>query len=128
MSVLGVGGIFFRAQDPDALAAWYREHLGVGAGCSAEGTGPADEWSWTVQGGPLVFAPFGADTDYWAADRQFMLNLRVNDLDGLLQRLTAAGIEPLVKPEWDSLEAGRFARVHDPEGNAIELWEPPVQE
>jgi predicted enzyme related to lactoylglutathione lyase len=128
MSVLGVGGIFFRAQDPDALAAWYREHLGVGAGCSAEGTGPADEWSWTVQGGPLVFAPFGADADYWAADRQFMLNLRVNDLDGLLQRLTAAGIEPLVKPEWDSLEAGRFARVHDPEGNAIELWEPPVQE
>jgi predicted enzyme related to lactoylglutathione lyase len=128
MSVLGVGGIFFRAQDPDALAAWYREHLGVGAGCSAEGAGPADEWSWTVQGGPLVFAPFGADTDYWAADRQFMLNLRVSDLDGLLQRLAAAGIDPLVKPEWDSLEAGRFARVHDPEGNAIELWEPPVQE
>ena len=82
MTVLGVGGIFFRAQDPDALAAWYREHLDVGAGCAAEGTEPADEWSWTVQGGPLVFAPFGADTDYWASDRQFMLNLRVSDLDG----------------------------------------------
>jgi predicted enzyme related to lactoylglutathione lyase len=125
MSVLGVGGIFFRAQDPDALGAWYREHLGVGAGMAAEGTAPADEWSWTAQGGPLVFAPFGADTDYWASDKQFMLNLRVSDLDALLERLTADGIDSIVRPEWDSPEAGRFARVHDPEGNAIELWEPP---
>jgi predicted enzyme related to lactoylglutathione lyase len=124
MPVLGVGGIFFRAQDPEALSAWYREHLGVGAGCSAEDTGPADEWSWNVQGGPLVFAPFGADTDYWAADKQFMLNFRVSDLDGLLDQLRASGIEAIVKPEWDSEEAGRFARIHDPEGNAIELWEP----
>jgi predicted enzyme related to lactoylglutathione lyase len=126
MPVLGVGGIFFRAQDPDALSAWYREHLGVGAGCVAEGTGPPDEWSWQVQGGPLVFAPFVAGTDYWAADRQFMLNLRVSDLDGLLERLSTAGIPVIVKPEWSSPEVGRFARIHDPEGNAIELWEPPA--
>jgi predicted enzyme related to lactoylglutathione lyase len=126
MPVLGVGGIFFRAQDPDALTAWYREHLGVGAGCAAEGTGPADEWSWTVQGGPLVFAPFEAGTDYWAADRQFMLNLRVSDLDGLLGQLAAAGIEATTDPAADAPETGRFARIHDPEGNAIELWEPPA--
>lgn len=84
MPVLGVGGIFFRAQDPDALTAWYREHLDVGPGCAAEGTGQPDEWSWKVQGGPLVFTPFEAGTDYWAADKQYMLNLRVSDLDGLL--------------------------------------------
>lgn len=125
MPVLGVGGIFFRAQDPDALSAWYREHLGVGAGCAAEGTGSADEWSWRVQGGPLVFAPFEAATDYWPSDQQFMLNLRVSDLDGLLEQLTASGIPAVVKPEWDSPETGRFARIHDPEGHPIELWEPP---
>jgi predicted enzyme related to lactoylglutathione lyase len=128
MPVLGVGGIFFRAQDPDALSAWYREHLGVGAGCAAEGAGSTDEWSWTVQGGPLVFAPFVADTDYWAADKQFMLNLRVRDLDSLLEGLNASGIAVIVKPEWDSPEVGRFARIHDPEGNGIELWEPTVHE
>lgn len=113
MPVLGVGGVFFRAQDPDTLNAWYREHLGVDA-------------SWKVQGGPLVFAPFPADTDYWAADKQFMLNLRVRDLDGLIEGLGSSGITVIVKPEWDSPETGRFARLHDPEGNAIELWEPPA--
>ena len=126
MPVVGVGGIFFRAQDPDALAAWYRERLGVGAGCAAEGAGDPDEWSWQVQGGPLVFAPFEAATDYWAADKQFMLNLRVSDLDGLLDQLRTAGIAVSVQPETDAPEVGRFARVHDPEGNAIELWEPPT--
>ena len=126
MPVLGVGGIFFRAKDPDALNAWYREHLGIGAGCAAEDTGPVDEWSWTVQGGPLVFSPFKADTDYWTSDRQYMLNLRVRDLDGLLEQLNASGIEVMVKPEWNSPEIGQFARIHDPEGNPIELWEPPA--
>ncbi len=124
MPVLGVGGIFFRAQDPDALTAWYREHLGVGAGCAAEDTGAPEEWSWKAQGGPLVFAPFPTETDYWAADKQFMLNLRVRDLDRLLEQLQASGIAAIVKPEWDSPEVGRFARIHDPEGNAVELWEP----
>lgn len=126
MPVLGVGGIFFRARDPEGLAAWYREHLGVGAGCAAEGAGPADEWSWTVQGGPLVFAPFDAATDYWPAEHQFMLNLRVSELDALLERLRASGIDAIVKPEWDSPETGRFARIHDPEGHPVELWEPPA--
>ncbi|MEO5938401.1 MAG: VOC family protein [Sphingomonas sp.] len=125
MPVLGMGGFFFRAKDPDALNAWYRDHLGVGAGCSADDTGPVDEWSWTVQGGPLVFAPFKADTDYFAADKQFMLNFRVSDLDSLLEQLNASGIEVITKPEWNDPATGQFARIHDPEGNAIELWEPP---
>ena len=126
MPVLGVGGIFFRAKDPDALNAWSREHLGIGAGCAAEDTGPPEEWTWKVQGGPKVSAPFKADTDYWAADHQVMLNFRVNDLDGLLEQLNASGIDVIVKPEWDSPETGRFARIHDPEGNPIELWEAPA--
>ncbi len=126
MPVLGVGGIFFRAEDPEALSAWYREHLDVGAGCAAEDTGPPDEWSWKVQGGPIVFAPFEGGTDYWAADKQFMLNLRVRDLDGLLEQLRGSGIAVIVDPAWDSPEVGRFARIHDPEGNAIELWELPA--
>jgi catechol 2,3-dioxygenase-like lactoylglutathione lyase family enzyme len=124
--VLGVGGIFFRSNDPDALSAWYREHLGVGAGCAAPGAGDADEWSWQVQGGPIVFAPFDADTDYWPGDKQFMLNLRVSQLDDLLTSLRASGIDVSTKDEWDSPETGRFARVHDPEGHAIELWEAPA--
>jgi catechol 2,3-dioxygenase-like lactoylglutathione lyase family enzyme len=126
MPVVGVGGIFFRAQDSDALAALYREHLGIGAGLAVDGAGPPEEWSWKVLGGPVVFAPFATGTEYWAADKQFMLNLRVSDLDGLVAELGAAGVDVVVKPEWDSPETGRFARIHDPEGNAVELWEPPV--
>lgn len=126
MPVLGMGGLFFRAQDPDALSAWYREHLGVGGGCAAPGAGEADEWVWTTLGGPMVFQPFPADSDYFAADRQFMINLRVSDLDGLLARLRTAGIAIETRAEWDTPETGRFARIHDPEGHAIELWEPPA--
>lgn len=126
MSVLGIGGLFFRAHDPDALNTWYREHLGIGAGCAAEDTGKPDEWAWKTQGGPVVFAPFKADTDYFAADKQWMLNLRVNDLEAMLERLHAAGLAVETRAEWDSPEVGQFARIHDPEGNAIELWEPPA--
>jgi predicted enzyme related to lactoylglutathione lyase len=117
MGVTGIGGLFFRARDPEALAAWYREQLGVGGG---------DEWIWKQAAGPTVFAPFKADTDYFAADRQWMLNLRVDGIDELLGKLRAAGIAVTTKAEWDTPETGRFARIHDPEGNPIELWEPPA--
>jgi len=73
-----------------------------------------------------VFAPFKADTDYFPADRQFMLNFRVDDLDGLMTALTAAGIAVETRAEWDTPETGRFARIADPEGNPIELWQPPA--
>ena len=126
MGVLGIGGLFFRARDPDALTAWYRDHLGVGAGCAADATGPVDEWTWKTQGGPVVFAPFRDTTDYFAADKQWMLNLRVSGLDALIAKLKDAGIDVETRAEWDAPETGRFARIHDPEGNAIELWEPPA--
>jgi predicted enzyme related to lactoylglutathione lyase len=115
MGVTGIGGFFFRARDHEALAAWYRTHLGVGG----EGYEP-----WATAAGPCVFAPFRESSDYFAPDRRWMLNLRVDDLEALLARLRAAGIEVITDPGWDSPEAGRFARIHDPEGNPLELWEP----
>ena len=115
MPVTGIGGVFFRARDPDALTDWYRRHLGVTmVGCDL----------WVQQAGPTVFQPFKADTDYFPADRQWMMNFRVADLDGLVAALRAGGVEVTTNPAWDSPEVGRFARIHDPEGNPIELWAP----
>lgn len=115
MSVTGIGGLFFRARDPQALAAWYVEHLGVGGG---------EYGVWDQQAGPTVFSPFDAGTEDFPADRQWMLNLRVDGLDALKSSLEAKGIEVITDPEWDAPGVGRFARIHDPEGNPIELWEP----
>lgn len=113
--VTGIGGLFFRAEDPSALKAWYADHLGIDSS-------PL----WMQSAGPTVFAPFEADTDYWPADGQWMLNLRVTGLDALIASLQAAGIAVETRPdEWDHPEVGRFARITDPEGNNVELWEPP---
>jgi predicted enzyme related to lactoylglutathione lyase len=127
MPVIGMGGYFFRAKEPEKLKAWYRDHLGVGGGCGTDDKGQSNEWVWFHEGGPMVFEPFKADSDYFAADKQTMINLRVSDLDGLLEHLRAAGIEVITKAEWDMPEIGRFARIHDPENNPIELWEPRAQ-
>jgi len=117
MPVTGVGGLFFRAKDPEALRAWYCERLGVGCG----------DWGmWEQHAGTTVFSPFAADTDYFPADRQWMLNLRVERIDELLEDLRGAGVEVTTKSEWDDPSTGRFAGIHDPEGNPIELWEPPA--
>jgi catechol 2,3-dioxygenase-like lactoylglutathione lyase family enzyme len=125
MGVLGIGGLFFRARDPEVLSAWYREHLNVGPGCSAPGAGDGDEYSWMAGGGPVVFMPFKADTDYFAADKAYMLNLRVSDIAELIGRLKGAGIDVETRDEWNDTTVGRFARIHDPEGNPVELWQPP---
>jgi len=115
--VTGIGGVFFRARDPKALAAWYDTHLGINPAPT-----DMDTPVWMQAAGPTVFAPFAADTDYFAADRPFMLNFRVSDLDAMLTGLRAAGIEVSHEQEMEGI--GRFARVHDPEGNPIELWQP----
>jgi catechol 2,3-dioxygenase-like lactoylglutathione lyase family enzyme len=125
MAVHGIGGLFFRARDPDALTAWYRDHLQIGAGCCAPGIAEPDEWSWMVDAGPVVFAPFRENSDYFPRDKAFMLNLRVDDLAGLIERLTSEGIEVTTRPEWNDPQVGSFARIHDPEGNPVELWQPP---
>jgi len=115
--VTGIGGIFFRAQDPAALNDWYRVHLGI--------TQP-EVAVWMQEAGPTVFSPFRADSDYFAADRQWMLNLRVDELRGLIARLAAAGIAVDTRADWDGDGShGTFARIHDPEGTPIELWQPP---
>lgn len=115
MTVTGIGGIFFRARDPEALESWYQTHFGI--------TGPMNG-GWEQQAGTTAFSPFEADSDYFPKDKSFMINLRVDDLDALLERLRAAGIEIITNPDWDSAEFGRFARVHDLEGNPVELWQP----
>jgi predicted enzyme related to lactoylglutathione lyase len=114
MPVNGIGGFFFRSDDPDALAAWYEKHLSIGG------------YDWQQSAGPTVVAPFSRSSEHFSADKQWMLNIRVSELDALLDVLTAAGIAVVKDPEWDTPETGRFARIHDPEGNPIELWEPPL--
>ena len=123
MPVTGMGGYFFRARDPEKLKAWYRDHLEVGGGIGTDPvSGHSNEWVWYQEGGPTVFEPFKAESTYFAADKQAMINFRVTDLDGLLAKLRSEGID--ISREEDMEGVGRFARVHDPEGNAIELWEP----
>jgi len=118
MGVTGIGGVFFRAKDPDALRQWYRVHLGVGS----EGYTP-----WEQAAGPTMFMPFASNTDYWPDSKQWMINFRVSDLDELLSKLRQADIAVETNSAWDSPEVGRFARIHDPEGNQVELWEPPAE-
>jgi predicted enzyme related to lactoylglutathione lyase len=115
--VTGIGGIFFRARDPDGLNDWYCTHLGI--------TQP-DVAVWMQEAGPTVFSPFKADTDYFAEGKQWMLNLRVDDLDGLIAQLRTSGIAVETRADWDGDGSyGSFARIHDPEGTPIELWQPP---
>jgi glyoxylase I family protein len=116
--VTGIGGLFFRARDPDALARWYADHLGIDPVPTTYQQTP-----WWQQQGPTAFAPFPADTDYFGRPEQaWKLNLRVGDLDAMVAQLRAAGIE--VTPDPQTYPNGRFASTADPEGNPIELWEP----
>ena len=115
--VLGIGGIFFRAKDPKTLAEWYEDHFGI-----PKVTDSYDDPVWTQGAGTTVFAPFAQDTDYFGRqEQQWMINFRVADLDATVATLSAAGIAVEVAPE--SYPNGRFAHLHDPEGNRIELWQ-----
>lgn len=113
----GMGGVFFRAADPKALAAWYQRWFAI----------PADGSPWQTEPGMTVFAPFKATTDYFPADRQFMLNLRVDDLQAIITAMRAEGLSVETRAEWDGTgEYGTFGRVIDPEGNHVEMWQPPA--
>lgn len=115
MSVAGIGGLFFRSKDPEGRATWYREYLGIDAG---------QDRTWEQASGLTVFAPFPERTDYFPPAQAFMLNLRVTSLEPIVARLNKAGIPVERHPEWDGAGFGKFARIHDPEGLQIELWEP----
>lgn len=111
MAVTGIGGVLFRAKDPEALASWYKENLGI------------DRNKWEQQAGPTAFAPMSADSDYFSTSQGFMLNFRVEDLDGFLKKLKDNNVK-IVKEIEEYAGMGRFASIEDPEGNRIELWEP----
>ena len=118
--VTGIGGIFFKAGDPDKLKAWYVEHLGV----------PVHESGFVMfawggeERGRTLWAPFAHDTSYFApSTASFMLNFRVRDLDAMLAQLRKAGVT--VDDKVEDSPQGRFGWAMDPEGNRIELWQPP---
>jgi predicted enzyme related to lactoylglutathione lyase len=120
--VTGIGGIFFKAQDPKSLKQWYREHLGIDAGeYGATFNWRADENPDDT--GQTLWSPFPHDTKYFdPSEVPFMINYRVADLDGLLVALRAEGVT--VEDRVENYDYGRFAWISDPEGNRIELWEP----
>src|ERR1700726_1006625 len=116
--VTGIGGFFFRAKDPKALGLWYQQHLGVSLIPTSY-----EESPWQQEAGPTAFAPFKETSGYFGdPTKVWMLNFRVRDLDKMAAQLRAAGIE--VKITEVSPPTGGFARLHDPEGNPIELWQP----
>jgi len=122
--VLGVGGVFFRSPDPARLAAWYRDTLGL----EIEAWGSTHGTSFTPEAMPAnaftVWSTFASDTEYFGDRRQsFMINLVVDNLDAALARVRAAGSK--VIPEKEEHDFGRFGWIVDPDGNRVELWEPP---
>ncbi len=116
--ILGIGGVFFKARDPQALAAWYREHLGVPVE-SDQTYGVIKSQSAEEQ---TVWSTFPTDTAYFGPNSApFMFNYRVANLDAMLAQLRAAGAK--VEDKVEEYENGRFGWVSDPEGNRFELWE-----
>ena len=117
-SITGFGGAFVRANDPEALYMWYERHLGL---MRSEGSFafPA-----SAQRAQVVFAFFGQDDEYFPPAQNAMINLQVNDLDGVLDRLIDEGVK--VDPKRESYDFGRFGWFIDPEGNRVELWQPVV--
>ncbi|MDX6439531.1 MAG: hypothetical protein QOF45_2114 [Gaiellaceae bacterium] len=116
MRVTGIGGVFLRARDPDALRAWYEANLGISI---SEWGGNVFE---AVPGASTVWSIFPGDTAYWPLEQQVMVNYRVADLDAMLAQLRAAGAE--VDDKVEEQEFGRFGWAVDPEGNRFELWQP----
>jgi glyoxylase I family protein len=116
--VTGIGGFFFRAKDPKALAVWYEKNLGV-----TQTPTSYDGEAWRQEAGTTVFAPFQHDTTYFGDMRlQWMINFRVRDLDKMAAQLRANGTAVEIDPE--TYPNGRFAKTADPEGNPIQLWQP----
>jgi predicted enzyme related to lactoylglutathione lyase len=115
---VGVGGVFLKSNDPKALSAWYKTHLGIGR---------VDDQTLTFDGpestGMTLFAHFPVDSSYFGGGpQQAMLNFRVDDLDALLAQLGDAGVR--IDPKREDYSYGRFGWIWDPEGNRVELWQP----
>lgn len=125
--VTGIGGIFFRAKDPVALRAWYQRHLGIDV---QDWGGTAFTWTddaGNPTGGMTVWSVAAADSKQFApSTSSFMVNYRVDDLAGLLEALRDEGCHVL--DGTDDSEFGKFGWVMDPEGNKVELWQPPPRQ
>ena len=123
--VTGIGGIFFKAKDAPALHAWYKQHLGIDV---QEWGGIAFSWAdseGNPTGGMTVWSVAPAESDQFApSEAPFMVNYRVDDLHALVGALKEEGCNVLDK--IDESEFGKFAWVIDPEGNKVELWQPPA--
>ena len=119
--VTGIGGIFFKAHDPEKMAAWYQEHLGLAA------KDQHTDFEWREKDAPktigrTVWSLFPSDTDYFGPSSSgFMINYRVANLERMLAQLRQGGVKVEKVEDYDY---GRFAWITDPEGNRIELWEP----
>jgi predicted enzyme related to lactoylglutathione lyase len=124
--VTGIGGIFFKAAKPKELTGWYEKHLGI-----APNPYGYVAFEWREKDSPdtvgqTIWNPFPLDTKYFAPSASpFMINYRVADLDRLVEALSAEGVAVLDKKDDPSF--GKFAWIMDPEGNRIELWEPPQE-
>jgi len=116
--VTGIAGVFFRARGPEPLSRWYAEHLGVDSPPESY-----DDSSWSQQEGPIVFAPFPADSEHFgSAGQQWAINFRVRDLDAMVAQLRDAGVA--VDVHESRYPNGRFADLNDPEGNPVQLSQP----
>ena len=115
-SVTGFGGVFLRANDPKALYQWYERHLGL------KSEGGYYAYPGPTQHPQVVFSLFKQDNAYFPTEQKAMINLQVDDLDALLDRLIAEGVT--VDPQRASYDFGKFAWITDPEGNRVELWAP----
>jgi len=115
-SITGFGGIFLRSDDSKALYQWYEKHLGL------VNSGGFYVFPAPTQHARVIFALFKQDDAYFAPAQKAMINLQVDDLDGVLERLIAEGVT--VDPERQSYDFGKFGWITDPEGNRVELWQP----
>lgn len=123
--VIGLGGPFIKAKDPKALAAWYQQHLGIDFKGSVYAVMPFTNEDGTAKEGYNILSFFKEDSDYFApSSKQVMVNFIVKDLFALLDELKAEGVEIVGEPMDE--EYGKFGWILDPEGNKIELWQPPV--
>lgn len=111
--ITGIGGLFFRAKDPEALTKWYADNFGIVNDVNGE--------PWTQVGGMTVFQPFEKDSDYFPKEQSVMWNFRVDDLDAMIEQLKANGVK--VDEQRQDESYGKFAWCYDPEGNKIELWQ-----
>ena len=120
--VTGLGGVFFKCDDPKKMREWYGAHLGL----NVNEYGGMFEWRQKEapdQPGTTTWSPFDKDTSYFSpSEKDYMFNYRVHDLEALLEVLKEEGVQ--IVGEMQSFEYGKFAWIMDPEGNKIELWEP----